>query len=163
MNVVSAGTLVGRPLAEVDDGCRKQIDLVLAVLQREARCIKRSRRVGPVEMTDQSLFAENQFLTSDSKKDRRSFGLSELDVRLAYVHRVFERRCIGLGVLSEDLRVLRLNLKAHPVGRTHAHVESHAIERIRIARVGVESAAVESFDAHPVLAAESEPGGQMSC
>src|SRR6188474_757451 len=144
MNVVSAGALVCRAFAKVDHGCCKQIDLVLSSLQRQARSIERPGGVGPVEMTDQAHLSENQLLAADAKQDSGTLRLSEFKVSLSYIHRVFEWRRVRLDVPAEGLGVLRLDLEAHPVRRTHAHIEPHAIKRIGVARIRSESAAVES-------------------
>src|SRR5688572_22759055 len=98
-------------------------------------------------MADQSLFAENQFLTSHAQEKHGSFRLPELDVGLADIHRVLKGWGIGLRILVKGLRVLALKLEAHPVGRADAHIEPQAAEDISVTRVRLESTAVESFEA----------------
>jgi len=160
MQIITTGTLVGRTFLKVHDGRCKQIHFVLAVLQRESRGVKRSGGIRPVEMTNQTLIAEEHFLPANLEKNCRRFRFSKFGVSLPDVHRVFERRRVGLGVLPEGLRILALELETHPIGRAHAHVDPHATENIGIFCVRLESSTIESFEAHSVFAAEAQPCGE---
>src|SRR5678815_394523 len=161
MNVVSTRTLVGSALSKIHHRSREEIDLVFAALQRHTCRIKRARGVRPIEMTDQSHLPEHEFLAANAKENGGGFSLAELKIRLAYVHRVFEWRCIRLDVFAEGLRVLSLELKPHPLGGTHAHIEPYATQHVCIAVVGPERAVVESFEAHPVFTTETKPCRQL--
>src|SRR5262249_35024914 len=69
VQVVAIGSSIERPVFQVDHGSGERIDpIVLAAIARPDR-IERSGGVGPVEMPDEPLLAEIEFLTANAKSE----------------------------------------------------------------------------------------------
>src|SRR5687768_1439813 len=123
MKIIAARTLVCRSLAKIHDGRRKHIHLHHSTLKSQARRIKRTCRICPVQMADQPLLTEEQLLPADAQRDSGGFSSTKLNVGRSEIHGVFKRRSVRLCVPPESLRILCLELKPHPVNRGDAHVE----------------------------------------
>src|SRR5205814_1519495 len=112
------------------------IDLVLAVFNCRADRIKRSRRVGPVQMPNQAHLTEKQFLTAGPQRECRLIRTAQFQISLTKIESVFIRRSIGLDVAEHGLRILGLYLESHPRCRADLHIEPEPAQVIGIAAIG---------------------------
>ena len=114
VKVIAVCSLVEFTFADINDGRGESIDAEFLVTICGANRIKRTRRVQPTHVSNETLFAKYQFLPANAKFKAVSFFAAEFDIGLPQVESVFVWRAVGFCIAAHDLGVLCLENGPQP-------------------------------------------------